>query len=113
MKCRSVACIWSDTPFPHRVTAVAALPEPPTPTFYTAGSNGSVIWWTLSTSPLHLHQRDLLSSQRLYSSVSDLLRLCFVSEVILHLYLVHCKYMLLIWVIPSQLRDMKHRMQIR
>lgn len=50
MKCRSVACIWSGTPFPHRVTAVAALTEPPTPTFYTAGSDGSVIWWTLSHS---------------------------------------------------------------
>ncbi|KAL3021525.1 hypothetical protein AAZX31_05G197500 [Glycine max] len=50
MKCRSVACIWSGTPFPHRVTAVAALTEPPTPTFYTAGSDGSVIWWTLSNS---------------------------------------------------------------
>ncbi|KAL5188830.1 Serine/threonine-protein phosphatase PP1 [Glycine soja] len=49
-KCRSVACIWSGTPFPHRVTAVAALTEPPTPTFYTAGSDGSVIWWTLSNS---------------------------------------------------------------
>lgn len=50
MKCRSVACIWSGTPFPHRVTAVSALTEPPTPTFYTAGSDGSVIWWTLSNS---------------------------------------------------------------
>ncbi|KAK7369730.1 hypothetical protein VNO80_11773 [Phaseolus coccineus] len=50
MKCRSVACIWSGTPFPHRVTAVAALTEPPTPTFYTAGSDGSIIWWTLSSS---------------------------------------------------------------
>ncbi|RDX80160.1 WD repeat-containing protein 7, partial [Mucuna pruriens] len=50
MKCRSVACIWSGTPFPHRVTAVAALTEPPTPTLYTAGSDGSVIWWTLSHS---------------------------------------------------------------
>ncbi|KAJ1405973.1 WD40/YVTN repeat-like-containing domain superfamily [Sesbania bispinosa] len=49
---RSVACIWSGTPFPHarRVTAVAAFTEPPTPTFYTAGSDGSIIWWTLSTS---------------------------------------------------------------
>ncbi|XP_027916388.1 uncharacterized protein LOC114175787 isoform X2 [Vigna unguiculata] len=50
MKCRSVACIWSGTPFPHRVTAVAALTEPPTPTFYTAGSDGSIIWWTISSS---------------------------------------------------------------
>ncbi|XP_061337826.1 uncharacterized protein LOC133284767 isoform X2 [Gastrolobium bilobum] len=50
MKCRSVACIWSGTPFPHRVTAVAALTEPPSPAFYTAGSDGSIIWWTLSHS---------------------------------------------------------------
>nr|KYP58650.1 WD repeat-containing protein 7 [Cajanus cajan] len=50
MKCKSVACIWSGTPFPHRVTAVAALTEPPTPSFYTAGSDGSVIWWSLSHS---------------------------------------------------------------
>ncbi|KAL2342718.1 hypothetical protein Fmac_004003 [Flemingia macrophylla] len=50
MKCKSVACIWSGTPFPHHVTAVAALAEPPTPAFYTAGSDGSVIWWTLSRS---------------------------------------------------------------
>ncbi|KAK7318180.1 hypothetical protein RJT34_02879 [Clitoria ternatea] len=50
MKCRSVACIWSATPFPHRVTAVAAS----THTFYTAGSDGSIIWWTLSTSTLQV-----------------------------------------------------------
>ncbi|CAJ1937362.1 unnamed protein product [Sphenostylis stenocarpa] len=50
MKCRSVACIWSGTPFPHRVTAVATLAEPRTSTFYTAGSDGSVVWWTLSSS---------------------------------------------------------------
>ncbi|OIW09950.1 hypothetical protein TanjilG_32099 [Lupinus angustifolius] len=45
MKCRSVACILPGTPFPHRVTAVAAFP--PT-TFFTAGSDGSIIWWSLS-----------------------------------------------------------------
>ncbi|XP_027342263.1 uncharacterized protein LOC113855028 isoform X2 [Abrus precatorius] len=50
MKCRSVACIWSGTPFPHNITAVAAFTGPPTPTFYTAGSDGSIIWWTLSPS---------------------------------------------------------------
>ncbi|KAK7399165.1 hypothetical protein VNO78_10341 [Psophocarpus tetragonolobus] len=50
MKCRSVACIWSGTPFPHGVTAVAALTEPPTPSFYTAGADGSIIWWTWSFS---------------------------------------------------------------
>lgn len=53
MKCRSVACIWSGTPFPsaHKVTAVAAFTQPPSPAaFYTAGSDGSIIWWSLSTS---------------------------------------------------------------
>ncbi|KAE9597785.1 hypothetical protein Lal_00041492 [Lupinus albus] len=45
MKCRSVTCILSGTPFPHRVTAVVAFP--PT-TFFTAGSDGSIIWWSLS-----------------------------------------------------------------
>ncbi|CAL5214885.1 unnamed protein product [Lathyrus oleraceus] len=52
MKCRSVACIWSGTPFPsaHKLTAVAAFTQPPSPAFYTAGSDGSIIWWSLSTS---------------------------------------------------------------
>ncbi|XP_073225882.1 uncharacterized protein [Cicer arietinum] len=52
MKCRSVACIWSGTPFPsaHKLTAVVAFTQPPTSAFYTAGSDGSIIWWTLSTS---------------------------------------------------------------
>ncbi|KAK7251371.1 hypothetical protein RIF29_34501 [Crotalaria pallida] len=45
MKCRSVACILPGTPFPHRVTAVASFP--PT-SFFTAGSDGSIIWWSLS-----------------------------------------------------------------
>ncbi|KAI4326888.1 hypothetical protein L6164_019412 [Bauhinia variegata] len=46
MKCRSVACIWSGTPPPHRVTAAAVLGQPPA--FYTGGSDGSIIWWNLS-----------------------------------------------------------------
>ncbi|KAK2439115.1 zinc finger CCCH domain-containing protein [Trifolium repens] len=52
MKCKSVACIWSGTLFPsaHKVTAVAAFTQPPSPAFYTAGSDGSIIWWSLSTS---------------------------------------------------------------
>ncbi|CAN6579041.1 unnamed protein product [Malus baccata var. baccata] len=45
MKCRSVACIWSGTPPSHRVTAAAALNQPPT--LYTGGSDGSIIWWNL------------------------------------------------------------------
>ncbi|KAL1364345.1 hypothetical protein HN51_012545 [Arachis hypogaea] len=46
MKCRSVACIWSGTPFPHRVTAVAAFSSPPS--LFTSGSDGSIIWWSIS-----------------------------------------------------------------
>ncbi|CAL5356183.1 unnamed protein product [Camellia sinensis] len=46
MKCRSVACIWSASPPPHRVTAVAALSQPPT--LYTGGSDGSIVWWNVS-----------------------------------------------------------------
>eukprot|EP00258_Populus_trichocarpa_P036775 XP_024452794.1 uncharacterized protein LOC7497808 isoform X2 [Populus trichocarpa] len=48
MKCRSVACIWPDTPPPHKVTASAALNHPPT--LYTGGSDGSILWWNLSSS---------------------------------------------------------------
>ncbi|KAL5551984.1 hypothetical protein UlMin_002160 [Ulmus minor] len=47
MKCRSVACIWSGTPPSHRVTATAVLDQPPT--LYTGGSDGSIIWWNLSS----------------------------------------------------------------
>ncbi|KAL8064093.1 hypothetical protein ABFS82_01G068400 [Erythranthe guttata] len=49
MKCKSLACIWSRSPPVHRVTAVAALNEPPT--LYTGGSDGSIIWWNLVSSP--------------------------------------------------------------
>ncbi|XP_057968942.1 uncharacterized protein LOC131158232 isoform X2 [Malania oleifera] len=52
MKCRSVACVWSASPFPHRVTATAVLSRPPT--LYTGGSDGSIIWWTLSGDPSHM-----------------------------------------------------------
>ncbi|XP_057802773.1 uncharacterized protein LOC131018061 [Salvia miltiorrhiza] len=48
MKCKSVACIWSGSPPVHRVTAVAALHEPPT--LYTGGSDGSIIWWNINSS---------------------------------------------------------------
>ncbi|XP_062146298.1 uncharacterized protein LOC133854226 isoform X2 [Alnus glutinosa] len=47
MKCRSVACIWSGTPPSHRVTATAVLNQPPT--LYTGGSDGSIVWWSLSS----------------------------------------------------------------
>ncbi|CAH2071149.1 unnamed protein product [Thlaspi arvense] len=48
MKCRSVACLWSRAPPSHRVIATAALTNPPT--LYTGGSDGSIIWWSVSSS---------------------------------------------------------------
>ncbi|XP_019084074.1 PREDICTED: uncharacterized protein LOC104707426 [Camelina sativa] len=48
MKCRSVACLWSRAPPSHRVTATAALTN--SPTLYTGGSDGSIIWWSISSS---------------------------------------------------------------
>ncbi|KAJ8526965.1 hypothetical protein K7X08_029442 [Anisodus acutangulus] len=50
MKCKSIACIWSGSPPVHKVTAVAALNNPPT--LYTGGSDGSIIWWNLSSSEI-------------------------------------------------------------
>ncbi|MQL98101.1 hypothetical protein Taro_030809, partial [Colocasia esculenta] len=47
MKCHSVACLWSGPPALHRVTAAAALADPPT--LYTGGSDGSIFWWNIST----------------------------------------------------------------
>ncbi|KAJ8646225.1 hypothetical protein MRB53_007973 [Persea americana] len=47
MRCQSVACLWwRGAPPLHRVTASAALNQPPT--LYTGGSDGSIIWWNLS-----------------------------------------------------------------
>ncbi|KAM6588675.1 hypothetical protein CsatA_011280 [Cannabis sativa] len=48
MRCRSVACIWPDTIPSHQVTATTVLNHPPT--LYTGGSDGSIIWWSLSSS---------------------------------------------------------------
>ncbi|KAG9160612.1 hypothetical protein Leryth_019324 [Lithospermum erythrorhizon] len=53
MKCRSVASIWSNSPPSHKVNAVAVLHDPPT--LYTAGSDGSIIWWNLSFSEQNHH----------------------------------------------------------
>ncbi|XP_049377946.1 uncharacterized protein LOC125842666 isoform X1 [Solanum stenotomum] len=50
MKCKSIACIWSGSPPVHKVTAVAALNNPPT--LYTGGSDGSIIWWNISSSEI-------------------------------------------------------------
>ncbi|KAI8546278.1 hypothetical protein RHMOL_Rhmol07G0104800 [Rhododendron molle] len=46
MKCRSVACVWSSSPPPHRVTAAVSLSQPPT--LYTGGTDGSIVWWNIS-----------------------------------------------------------------
>ncbi|XP_073051979.1 uncharacterized protein [Primulina eburnea] len=48
MKCKSVACLWSGSPPVHKVSAVAAIHEPPT--LYTGGYDGSIIWWNLISS---------------------------------------------------------------
>lgn len=47
MKCRSVACIWSESPPVHKVTATAVLDRPST--LYTGGSDGTIFWWNLSS----------------------------------------------------------------
>ncbi|KAF5816028.1 putative transcription factor WD40-like family [Helianthus annuus] len=47
MKCRSVACIWSESPPVHKVTATAILDRPAT--LYTGGSDGTIFWWNLSS----------------------------------------------------------------
>nr|XP_043629469.1 uncharacterized protein LOC122600775 isoform X2 [Erigeron canadensis] len=47
MKCQSVACIWSESPPVHKVTATAVLDRPPT--LYTGGSDGTIFWWNLSS----------------------------------------------------------------
>ncbi|XP_023752745.1 uncharacterized protein LOC111901109 isoform X1 [Lactuca sativa] len=47
MKCRSVACVWSESPPVHKVTATAVLDRPST--LYTGGSDGTIFWWNLSS----------------------------------------------------------------
>ncbi|PWA74078.1 transducin/WD40 repeat-like superfamily protein [Artemisia annua] len=51
MKCRSVGCVWSESPPVHKVTATVVLDRPPT--LYTGGSDGSIFWWNLSSSLDH------------------------------------------------------------
>ncbi|KAG1335112.1 WD repeat-containing protein 7 [Cocos nucifera] len=46
MKCPSVACLWPASPPPHRITAAAAVPDPPA--LYTGGFDGSIVWWNLA-----------------------------------------------------------------
>lgn len=45
MKCGSIACIWSDYPPPHEVTATAVLDNPAT--LYTGGSDGTIVCWNI------------------------------------------------------------------
>ncbi|CAL9771655.1 unnamed protein product [Musa acuminata subsp. burmannicoides] len=47
MKCPSVASLWPAAPPPHHVTAAVALPHPAA-ALYTGGSDGSIVWWSLS-----------------------------------------------------------------
>lgn len=47
MNCKSIACIWSDCPPPHIVTAAAVLDSPAT--LYTGGSDGTIVCWNIST----------------------------------------------------------------
>lgn len=48
MKFRSIACIWSDCPPPHEVTATAVLDNPAT--LYTGGSDGTIVCWNIISS---------------------------------------------------------------
>ncbi|RWW17137.1 hypothetical protein BHE74_00005769 [Ensete ventricosum] len=47
MKCPSVASLWPAAPPSHHVTAAVALPHPAA-ALYTGGSDGSIVWWSLS-----------------------------------------------------------------
>ncbi|XP_072984917.1 uncharacterized protein [Typha latifolia] len=51
MKCPSVACLWPGAAPPHHVTASAVIPHHPA-ALYTGGSDGSIIWWDLSSSEI-------------------------------------------------------------
>lgn len=57
MSCQSIACLWPSSPPSHLVTALIILSEPST--LYTGGSDGSIVWWNLS-SPSSLHPVALL-----------------------------------------------------
>ncbi|KAL5718665.1 hypothetical protein ACHQM5_011544 [Ranunculus cassubicifolius] len=47
MKCQSIAAIWSRAPPIHQITSTAVINNPAT--LYTGGSDGSIIWWNLSS----------------------------------------------------------------
>ncbi|KAL8543572.1 hypothetical protein ACS0TY_004220 [Phlomoides rotata] len=77
MKCKSLACIWSGSPPAHRVTAVAALHEPLT--LYTGGSDGSIIWWNLVSSPEKTELKPLAMLCGHAAAIADL-GICFPHE---------------------------------
>ncbi|KAL1195420.1 hypothetical protein V5N11_005302 [Cardamine amara subsp. amara] len=70
MKCRSVACLWSRAPPSHQVTAAAALTNPPT--LYTGGSDGSIIWWSISSSESNSEVKPIAMLCGHTSSIVDL-----------------------------------------
>ncbi|KAF8380163.1 hypothetical protein HHK36_027646 [Tetracentron sinense] len=74
MKCQSVACIWSGAPPLHRITATAVLNEPPT--LYTGGSDGSIIWWNLSTNKSNQEIRPMAMLCGHATAIADL-DICF------------------------------------
>ncbi|KAF3780156.1 WD repeat-containing protein 7 [Nymphaea thermarum] len=49
MKCDSVQCLWSPSPPSHNITATAVLEG--SQSIYTGGSDGSIIWWRVYSSP--------------------------------------------------------------
>ncbi|KAL2902637.1 WD repeat-containing protein 72 [Bienertia sinuspersici] len=48
--CRSIVGIWSETPPSHCITAITSIDGPPT--LYTGASDGSVVWWHISSSKI-------------------------------------------------------------
>lgn len=77
MKCKSVACIWSGAPPAQKVTAVAALHEPPT--LYTGGSDGSIICWNLNSSLVKPETRPVAMLCGHAAPIADL-GICFPLE---------------------------------
>ncbi|XP_042459353.1 uncharacterized protein LOC122042996 isoform X1 [Zingiber officinale] len=79
MKCPSATCLWPAAPPSHRVTAALVL-NLPSPAFYTGGSDGSIVWWSLAALP-EIRPVALLCGHA--STISDLSP-CSSSEFDLH-----------------------------
>ncbi|XP_030453867.2 uncharacterized protein LOC115675382 isoform X1 [Syzygium oleosum] len=80
MKCRSVACVWPATPPSlHRVTAAAALDQPPT--LYTGGADGSIVWWNISGSEANPEIKPVAMLCGHAASIADL-AICYPSAVL-------------------------------